>query len=347
MRIPDPADKAKEIEACAAKIAELLEAAKALDDAAIPDSVKNLSVWELEGTPVRVKNMLNNIGVRTLWELVHFDMAKYRACRGGFFASKHRLSELRYAIKEAMDLFSNPPKPQEPRTVCAGWEAMDLFSNPSIPANPFTNEEMANNPIAQRVVMKVCAHKVDRLDMVIDKHYVRECANCEFHADDLKLNKWRVVMRWICCNHPREAFSEWGWRLYKTVAVVRPGDLCAQRQHLESHLVIGAFDSEEEAKNLCAYLKTKFVIFLVACKQVLKLRQIHPLRNKSAWYGEHGWERKRRELSWNSFEYVPVQDFSKPWTDAELYKEYDLGEEEVGFIESALLYRHDHRDTPR
>ena len=66
-----------------------------------------------------------------------------------------------------------------------------------------------------------------------------------------------------------------------------------------------------------------------------------------SWYGEQGWERERRELSWNSFEYVPVQDFSKPWTDAELYKEYELDEEEVGFIESALLPRHDHRDTPR
>ena len=141
MRIPDPADKAKEMEACAAKIAELLETAKALDEAAIPDSVKNLSVWELEGTPVRVKNMLNNMGVYTLWELVHFDMTKYGARMGGFFASKHRLSELQYVIKEAMD----------------------LFSNPSTPANPFTNEEMANNPIAQRVVMKVCAHKADRL----------------------------------------------------------------------------------------------------------------------------------------------------------------------------------------
>ena len=31
------------------------------------------------------------------------------------------------------------------------------------PANPFTNEAMVNNPIAQRVVMKVCAHEADRL----------------------------------------------------------------------------------------------------------------------------------------------------------------------------------------
>ena len=110
MRSPISAEKAKEIEAYAARIDELLRTARTLDDVTIPDSVKNLSLGELEGTPVRVKNMLNNIGVCTLWELVHFDMAKCRKYRGGFFASKHRMAELLYAIKEAIDLFSNPPK---------------------------------------------------------------------------------------------------------------------------------------------------------------------------------------------------------------------------------------------
>ena len=108
MRIPDPADKAKELEACAAKVAELLQSAKTLDDAALHDSVKNLPVWELEGTPVMVKNMLNNIGVCTLWELVHFDMEKCKKYRGGFRASTHRMRELLYAIKEAIDLLPRP-----------------------------------------------------------------------------------------------------------------------------------------------------------------------------------------------------------------------------------------------
>ena len=108
MRIPISADKAKEIEAYAAKIAELLQSVKTLDDAAIPDSVKNLSVWELEGTPERVKNMLNHMGVCTLWELVHFDMEKCKKYRGGFLASTHRMRELLYAIKEAIDLLPRP-----------------------------------------------------------------------------------------------------------------------------------------------------------------------------------------------------------------------------------------------
>ena len=37
-----------------------------------------------------------------------------------------------------------------------------------------------------------------------------------------------------------------------------------------------------------------------------------------------------------SYSFVPVQDFSKPWTDAELYAKYNLTEEEIAFIESMI-----------
>ena len=36
------------------------------------------------------------------------------------------------------------------------------------------------------------------------------------------------------------------------------------------------------------------------------------------------------------YQLVPLQDFSKPWTDEELYKKYDLTQEEVDFIESMI-----------
>ena len=36
------------------------------------------------------------------------------------------------------------------------------------------------------------------------------------------------------------------------------------------------------------------------------------------------------------YEYVPIQDFSKPWTDAELYTKYGLSDEEIAFIESMI-----------
>lgn len=33
---------------------------------------------------------------------------------------------------------------------------------------------------------------------------------------------------------------------------------------------------------------------------------------------------------------VPMQDFSKPWTDEELYAKYGLTEEEIAFIDSMI-----------
>lgn len=38
----------------------------------------------------------------------------------------------------------------------------------------------------------------------------------------------------------------------------------------------------------------------------------------------------------DKFCYVPIQDFSKPWTDEELYAKYGLTQEEIDFIESMI-----------
>lgn len=38
----------------------------------------------------------------------------------------------------------------------------------------------------------------------------------------------------------------------------------------------------------------------------------------------------------DNFQFVPIQDFSKPWTDQELYKKYNLTQEEINFIESMI-----------
>ena len=37
-----------------------------------------------------------------------------------------------------------------------------------------------------------------------------------------------------------------------------------------------------------------------------------------------------------SFDFVPVQDFTKEWTDEKLYKKYELTEDEIAFIESTI-----------
>ncbi len=73
-----------------------------------------------------------------------------------------------------------------------------------------------------------------------------------------------------------------------------------------------AFKTEMEAKNFISYLKTRFFRILVsACK----ISQHTPS---------------------STYRFVPLQDFSKSWTDEELYKKYKLTEDEIAFIESTI-----------
>ena len=36
------------------------------------------------------------------------------------------------------------------------------------------------------------------------------------------------------------------------------------------------------------------------------------------------------------YSFVPIQDFSRPWTDQELYVKYGLTNDEISFIESMI-----------
>jgi site-specific DNA-methyltransferase (adenine-specific) len=36
------------------------------------------------------------------------------------------------------------------------------------------------------------------------------------------------------------------------------------------------------------------------------------------------------------YDFIPIQDFSKSWTDLELYEKYGLTEEEIKYIESHI-----------
>ena len=43
-----------------------------------------------------------------------------------------------------------------------------------------------------------------------------------------------------------------------------------------------------------------------------------------------------QNIAKDRFQFVPIQDFSKSWTDEELFDKYRLTEEEVSFIVSMI-----------
>ena len=91
-----------------------------------------------------------------------------------------------------------------------------------------------------------------------------------------------------------------------------PNSVCSQ-----TYLVIG-YDpdkhnfTKQECENIVTYIKTRFFRYLVSIK-------------KKTQNGPRG-----------VYQFVPLQDFSKPWTDEELYAKYGLTQEEIDFIESMI-----------
>lgn len=86
-----------------------------------------------------------------------------------------------------------------------------------------------------------------------------------------------------------------------------PGSCCT-----ETYVVFGPMNTKTECENLISYINTKFFHFLVT------LQKNTMMAPKSV------------------YSFVPVQDFSKSWTDKELYEKYNLSDEEIAFIESMV-----------
>ena len=80
----------------------------------------------------------------------------------------------------------------------------------------------------------------------------------------------------------------------------------------ETYLTIGPFKNYEEAKNVLSYMKTKFFFSMLL---IIKISQ-NTMRG--------------------NYRLIPMQDFSKPWTDEELYKKYNLSQDEIVFIEKMI-----------
>lgn len=80
----------------------------------------------------------------------------------------------------------------------------------------------------------------------------------------------------------------------------------------ESYVVIDAFDNKEQAENCMSYVKTRFMRYL--CQPTI----VSP------------------DVSNRTFDLVPLQDFSHPWTDEMLYEKYKLTDDEIAFIESMI-----------
>ncbi len=80
----------------------------------------------------------------------------------------------------------------------------------------------------------------------------------------------------------------------------------------ETYVVVGTYESEDTMRNVISYMTTKFFRFLVMLKK------------------------NTQSATRSVYQFVPLQDFSHPWTDEMLYKKYGLEQKEIDFIESMI-----------
>ena len=89
--------------------------------------------------------------------------------------------------------------------------------------------------------------------------------------------------------------------------IAEPGAVCT-----ETFLVVGVFNTEEEAKNLISYMKTRFFRFMMFLV------------------------RNGQNLTKSTYTFVPNLDYSKSWNDEELFRLFGINAEEIEYINTMI-----------
>ena len=121
------------------------------------------------------------------------------------------------------------------------------------------------------------------------------------------IDKWKVITSYVGYDHAGNPGKDGKRRVFSKIDILPPGTICT-----ETYLVVGSFDTEQEATKLVAYMKTLFFRFLVA----------------QCMYSHH--------ITKEAYRLVPIQDFSQSWMDEKLYAKYGITDKEIKFIESMV-----------
>lgn len=121
------------------------------------------------------------------------------------------------------------------------------------------------------------------------------------------VDMWKVFSSKSSSEHAGQADKNGMRRVLSLSGVLPPGSVVT-----ETYVLFGTFDTEVKARNCLSYAMTKFFRFLVATRT------------------------SAQDLPRAAYSFVPAQDYSKSWTDQELYQKYDLNEDEIALIESLI-----------
>ena len=119
------------------------------------------------------------------------------------------------------------------------------------------------------------------------------------------IDKWKIyVGRAAPGTGNRDTYPH---RILSTPFIGEPGSICS-----ETYLCIGPLDSKGEAESVLSYL---------TCRLTRLLILLH---------------KPSQDTTRKVYTFVPTQDWTKQWTDADLYAKYGLNDDEIAFIEKIV-----------
>ena len=145
------------------------------------------------------------------------------------------------------------------------------------------------------------------------KYYLNKQMNSRGYAwvkeSDIPKNKEAISLHKIYISKAYNGGDAFPHQIIGRAFYGEPNSVCSQ-----TYLIIGYNESFSEltCRNIITYMSTRFFRYMVFVKK------------------------KTQDNPSSVFALVPLQDFTKPWTDEELYKKYNLTDEEIQFIESMI-----------
>lgn len=121
------------------------------------------------------------------------------------------------------------------------------------------------------------------------------------------IDKYKLVFSKATFEHAGTPDKSGKYRVFSGLRMLKPEEICTQ-----SYLIGSTFDTEEETQNCISYFKTKFVRFLII--QLVT----------------------SQDMSADRFHFVPIHDYSEPWTDEKLYAKYGITPDEQAYIETLI-----------
>ena len=172
----------------------------------------------------------------------------------------------------------------------------------------FDRQVSSQRPFGLRTYFRGSEKKLPEHDLIVVQSGGRAwISRSEISIGFDLIDKWKVFTSATSAEHAGQLDKNGQRRVISLLGVIPPGSVVT-----ETYILLGAYDTEKEAQNCYSYVRTKFFRFLVSLRS----------------FTQH--------LARLTYSFVPIQDFSKAWTDEELYLKYSLTDEEIANIERLI-----------